>query len=406
MITDLDPEDAAGLLEELRDDLAAELLADLPYDAAARVLAEMPPEEAVDVLAVVDDEARVGALLDHMPDEPADEIRRLLEFAPDSAGGLMTTDIAMLPVGLTAGEAIERIRGLHDELEDLSYVYIVDEDHRLEGVLSFRDLVFKRPGAGLDEVMVRNPISVQTDTDREIVAELATRYHLFGLPVVDETGRLVGMVTTESVIESIQEEATEDFAASVGAGADETVYSAVASSVRMRLPWLVLNLALAMGVAFVIESQTGIIGREPVLAALMPVIAVLGGNGGSQSLAVVIRALATDDLPPSRSREIVGRQVRVGTINGGALAMLSGTLCLVLLDTGIFPSSTASARVALVVGIAALVNLAIGAALGATIPLGLRKAGLDPALASSILLTFTTDLVGFGGFLLMASAFL
>ncbi len=174
----------------------------------------------------------------------------------------------------------------------------------------------------------------------------------------------------------------------------------------MRLPWLVLNLGLAIGVAFVIESQTGIIGREPVLAALMPVIALLGGNGGSQSLAVVIRALATDDLPPSRSREIVGRQIGIGVVNGAALALLSGVLSLVLLETAIFPSSSTPARVALVVGAAALVNLTIGAAVGTTIPLGLRRAGLDPALASSILLTFTTDMVGFGGFLLMASALL
>ena len=405
LFVDLEDEQAAGVLEELRDDLAADFLLVLETDAAARILEEMAVEEAVDILEQLDPEER-DPILSAVEPLVRSDIRRLLRYAPDSAGGLMTTDIARLPLGMTAGEAIERIRQLHDELEDLSYVYIVDEMGHLEGVLSFRDLVFNRPGVGLDEVMVRNPVHVTVDTDREVVADLTQRYHLFGLPVVDETGRLLGMVTHESVVESVQDEASEDFATAMGAGAEETPYTAISMSVRNRLPWLAVNLALSLGVALVVETQTGVISRVPVLAALMPVIALLGGNGGAQSLAVVIRGLAKDELPRSRSVEVVGRQATIGVFEGTALAILAAAASIILIDTGIFTTDASAVRVATVVAIGTLANLAIATTAGTMIPLLMRRIGLDPALAANIFLTLITDLVGFGGFLVVASLLL
>jgi magnesium transporter len=405
LIEGLDLEDAADVLEELRDDLAGELLLDLPVDLAAALLDEMPPDEAVDILEDLEEEDR-EKLLAELPSPSETEIRKLLTYPSDSAGGLMTTDIASLPVGITTGEAIERLRQLHQELDDLSYVYVVDDDRRLVGVLSFRELVFHRPGVGLDEAMVPDPFAVTAGTDREVVAELAQRYHLFGLPVVDEQHRLLGMVDTDSVIEAIQQEASEDFAASVGAGAEETVYSGVGTSVRNRLPWLVLNLLLALTVALVIESQTGVIQRTPVLAALMPVIALLGGNGGSQSLAVVIRGLASDDIPRSQVGSIIARQSAIGVLNGLALSIIAGATAVLLISTGVFDSSAPAGEIAIVVAIAAAANLSLATFAGSVIPLALKRLGQDPALASSIFLTLITDVVGFGGFLLVASALL
>ncbi len=405
LFVELEDEQAAGVLEELRDDLAADFLLVMEPEAAARVIEEMAAEEAVDILEQLDPDER-EPILQACDPLVRSEIRRLLRYAPDSAGGLMTTDIARLPLGITAGEAIERIRQLHEELEDLSYVYIVDDFGRLEGVLSFRDLVFNRPGVGLDDVMVRNPVHVDVNTDREVIADLTQRYHLFGLPVVDEAGRLQGMVTHESVIESVQDEASEDFATAMGAGAEETVYTEIGLSVRKRMPWLGLNLVLALGVALVIEAQTGIIARVPVLAALMPVIALLGGNGGAQSLAVVIRGLAKDEVPRSRSFEVIGRQTGIGVLNGIALAALAGGASLLLLGVGIFGTEASPMRVATVVAIGAFANLSIATAAGTSIPLLMRRLGLDPALAANIFLTLLTDLVGFGGFLIVASLLL
>lgn len=405
LIADLDPDDAADVLEEMQDDLAADILQELDPEDAADLLEEMPADEAVDIIHRLDPEAQRN-LIEKLEPYFTDEVRQLLEYPEDTAGGHMTSSFASLPLGMTAGEAIERIRLLSEELEDLSYVYIVDEDRRLVGVLSFRELVFNRPGVGLDEVMIPNPVAVNPLTDREEAAELAQRYHLYSLPVVDERGRLLGRLPNEEIMEAIQLEASEDFALATGAGAHETVFTPVLGSVRMRLPWLSLNLFLALIVTFVIERQTGIIRDEPILAALMPVIALLGGNGGFQSLAVVIRALATDDVPGNQVFPVLRRQFAIGVMNGAILAILAGALSVFLIETGVFDSGSSAISVALAVSIAAMGNVTIAGLAGGGIPLLLRKFGFDPAQSSSIFLTLITDTVGFGGFLAVAALLL
>ncbi|MGC2239890.1 MAG: magnesium transporter [Acidimicrobiia bacterium] len=406
LLADLDAEDAADVLEQIAPELAAELVEEVPLEDLTAAVTEMTGEAAADLLLELDDDLKENVLA-LMDDESEREIRRLLDYAPDTAGGLMTTEIAALPIGLSAGEATERIRQLHEEYEDLSYVYAVDDMGVLKGVVSFRDLVFVRPGAPLDEVVVPDPLTVKPTTDREIVAELCQRYHLFGVPVVDDGGRLLGMVTTDAVIEAVQDEATEDFAAAVGAGVGETVYTDVTKSFLMRSPWLLLNLLLALIVALVIENQTGVISREPVLAALMPIVASMGGNGGNQSLAVMIRSLASDDVPPSQVAGILIRQTGVGLLNGLAMAVAAAALTYGLIAIGIFESQSSTAtEVAAIVAVAAMVNLIIASFLGSAIPLILRRLGMDPAVAASILLTTFTDVIGFGGFLVVAAVLL
>jgi magnesium transporter len=402
LLAGLDPPDAAEILEEISPELAAELIEELPVASLAAALSEMPGDAAADLIGELDEEVQED-ILAAMSDEAEEEVRSLLAYPPDTAGGLMTTDIAKLPLGLTTGEAIERIRQLHDEYEDLSYVYVVDDEGRLSGVISFRDLVFRRPGSPLAEVMVEDPVAVGTHTDREEVAELCQRYHFFGVPVVDDTGVLLGMVTTEAVMEAIQEEASEDFAAAVGAGAGETVYTDVKRSVRARSPWLLVNLCLATIVALVVEQFTGIISRLPVLAALMPVIATLGGNSGQQSLAVVIRGLATDDIPGSQVPSVLTRQARIGVLNGLILATIAAGIASFLLMTGIFDANDYEVwRISAAVAAGVIVNLTIASVAGTGIPLLLKRLGQDPALASTIFLTLITDTVGFGGFLVVA----
>lgn len=405
LLAGLEPAEAAEVLEEIAPELAAELVEDVPLASLAAALSEMPGEAAADLIGELDEMVQED-LLAAMTSESEAEVRELLTYPPDSAGGLMTTEIPSLPLGLTTGEAIERLRQLNEEYESLSYIYIVDDDNVLQGVLSFRDLVFKRPGAPLADVMVPEPVTVNAMTDREEVAQLCQRYHLLGMPVVDYAGRLLGMVTTDAVIEAIQDEATEDFAAAVGAGVEETVYTRVRESFRMRAPWLVLNLFLALVVAWVIERQTGVISDEPVLAALMPVIALLGGNGGNQSLAVMIRSLASGDVPSAQVRGILGRQAGIGLANGLLLAVVSGLLTYLLLASEVFEAGSSPMDVAVIVAFAALANLFIAAIAGAWIPLVLRKLGLDPAMAAAIFLTLITDVIGFGGFLVVAAILL
>jgi magnesium transporter len=402
LIAGLEAGDAAELLEELRDELAANLLDELPQSEAIRVLEEMSPDEAADVLAAGDD-SMVARLLDAADGEFAGEVRELLSHHPESAGGLMTTDIAALPLGLTVGEAIERIRTLHDEFEDLSYVYVVDEGGRLIGVVSFRDLVYRRPGDGLDEAMVVDPISVPTSADRSAVADLVQRYHLFGVPVVDDDGRLVGMVTSDALLTAVQEEASEDFAVAVGTTAEDSVYLPIRRSIRHRLPWIAFDVAISATVVIAISQFDDVLTSFVVLASLMPLVARIGGDAGAQTLAVVIRGLATDGIRGSDTRRVLARETAIGVFNGLVIGILAGALGLALqaFKTGVDPW-----RVAMAMMLAAWVNMILAGLSGAAIPLTLRRLGFDPALGSNLFLTTLTDMVGFAGFLAVATAIL
>ncbi|MDE0643668.1 MAG: magnesium transporter [bacterium] len=397
LLSDLNVSDAAGILNEMRPELSVDLLEELSPARIPRLISAMDADMAADLLGQLDDRDRHQILAELEP-EISHDLIALLQHAPDSAGGLMTTDVAVLQVGLTAGEATERLRQLHDQINDLSYVYVVDHRRHLVGVVSFRDLVFARPGVGLEETMVEHPVSVRPETDREEVSELAQRYGLFGLPVVDHSGVLLGMVTHEAVVESVRAEASEDFAAAMGAGPEETVFTSVTRAAAMRLPWMVINLVMALVVAFVIERQSSVINDiGPILAALMPVVALMGGNAGAQSLAVVIRSMAIDGLAPSRAGKVLLNQVAIGLINSVPIGLLAGIVGYVF--GGTF-------RFGLTMGVATTANLVIGTLSGTAIPLVLRRMGFDPALASNIFLTLVTDVVGFGGFLVVATLLL
>jgi magnesium transporter len=408
LLSELDTDEAADVLDEMRPEAAADVLEELTAAEAAALIAGMEPDQAADVIGFLEPQNRT-ALLAALDPAAATELEQLLVYEADTAGGMMTTDVAALPIGMTTGEAIETLRRLHDELgSHLLYVYVVDDDERLRGVVSFRDLVFSRPGRGLDEVMVRDPVAVTTDSDREEVAELILRYHLIAIPVVDseEGRRLVGMVKFGEAIEAIQAEAGEDIAVMVGAGEEESVFTPVRLSVQRRLPWILFNLVVGFLIATMIAQFEGTLAAYAILVAYMPLVALVGGNSGAQSLAVVIRSIAVGDLPPGRARRAVRREMAVGMINGvivAAIAGLIGALTVSLLgDQG----AVSPAKMATIIMVAILVAFFVAGLVGAGIPVVLRRMGQDPALASNIFLTLTVDLVSFGTFLLTASLLL
>lgn len=393
LLRDLDLDDGADVLDEMRAPAAADVVEELSIERAAELIAEMETHQAVDLLAELEDELRAQLMVALDP-EVRLAINRLIVYPDDSAGGLMTTDYASLPAGITSGEAIEALRRLHAEIgSNLTYVYVVDTQGKLAGVAPFRELVFARPHTGLEDIMVADPVAVTVDTDREIVAELIQRYHLISLPVTDGQDHLVGIVKVDEAMEAAQAEATEDIAQMVGAGAEETVYTEVPVSVRRRLPWIALNLLIGLLLAIVIGGFEGLIEDKAVLASFMPMIALLGGNSGAQSLAVIIRAMAVGSVPPGRAARAIRREATIGLINGAVIAALSGVL-------GGFVAGEAG--IGFVIGVAVFVNLVVAGFVGASIPIILRRLGQDPALASNIFLTTVTDVVGFGGFLLTA----
>ncbi len=431
-----DPEDAADILEALDEEGAADLLSGLPVDDAGDVLDEMKPEAAADVLeelapaqaavllaGMEPDQAAdvVGALepeertavLAGLDPETAAEIERLLVYEADTAGGMMTTDVAALPMGMTAGEAIEALRRIHDELgSNLTYVYAVDDLGRLRGVVPFRELVFARPGQGLDEVMLHDPVAVTPGTDREMVAELIHRYHLLSIPVVDEQGALLGMVKFGEAIEAIRAEAGEDLAVMFGAGEEESVFTPVRRSVRRRLPWNVFNLLAGFITVFVVSRFETTLARYALLAAFMPLVAGLSGNSGAQAVAVTIRSIAMGELPPGREARAVRRELGIGIARGVIVALLgallvAGTIALFQLG-GTRPDEAliSPLQMGVIIFISMIVGFLVAALAGSTIPLLLRRLGLDPAVASNIFLTMITDAVGFGSFLLTATLLL
>ncbi len=407
LLKELDPDDAGEVLDEMRPEAAADVLESIRPSTAASLIAMMDADQAADVIGALEADERT-AVLSALDPETAEEIHSLLLYAADTAGGMMTTDFAALPEGMTTGEAIEALRRLHDELgSNLSYVYVVDNGGHLKGVVSFRELVFARPGRGLDSVMVADPVSVTTDMDREIVSELIHRFHLVAIPVVDEQHRLVGIVKWGEAIEAIQAEAGEDLAVMFGAGEAETVFTPVGHSVRMRLPWNIFNLAAGFVTVFVISLFQGTLSNFAVLAAFMPLVAGLSGNSGAQAVAVTIRSIAVGDLPPGREWRAVRRELAIGLSRGVVIAVLGALVAATAVV--LFPgesSGVTSAQMAIIIFVSMMIGFLMAALAGSSIPLLLRRFGFDPAMASNIFLTMVTDAVGFGVFLATATLLL
>jgi magnesium transporter len=397
IIQGLDLEDAAGLLTEMEPHDRVELVRELSPDYMADLLEEMAPDDAADVLEDLDADHR-QRLLKRVEKEDATEIKSLLTFDPDTAGGVMNTEVMVLEQGLTADQAITLIRRAVEETEIPYYAYVVDEEERLQGVVSLRDLLRSRPGTFLKDLLKdQSLITVLADTDKEEVARQIGRYNFLAIPVVDPVGRLLGVVTHDDVIDIIHEEASEDMQIMVGAGANETADTPWIKSVRMRLPWLVINVLNSAVAAWVVHQFEGTIAEMAILAALMPIVANQAGNAGQQSLAVMIRQLAVERFDRKKSWYAVLREIRIGVLNGliiGLFAML-GVLAL-----------THKPGLAVIMAAALGLDMVLGTVAGASFPLILKEMGRDPAQSSSIFLTTVTDSAGFFLFLGLAGAFL
>lgn len=397
VLRNLPAEDAADALAELDEHVRVDLLENLDADIAAQILAEMSPDDAADVLDELDEDHR-DVLLNNLDTEDADEIRHLMAFDPDTAGGVMNTEIVILDQGLTADQGIMQIRREIEDKENPYYAYIVDEEDRLTGVLSLRDLLLSRPGVLLrEEVSNQNVISVLFDQDKEEVAHLLGHYNFMAMPVVDYEGRILGVVTYDDIFDILQDEASEDMLGMVGAAQDETVDTPWHESLVKRLPWLVVNMLNSALSASVVYMFEGSITQMAILAVLMPMVANQAGNTGQQALAVMIRQLAVDRFDNRKAWRAVAREGKIGLASGIIMAVL---VCAVVW------ALSGKFALAGVMGLALLCDMLLGAVAGGSIPLIFRALGRDPAQASSIFLTAITDGAGFFIFLGLASVLL
>lgn len=397
VLTHLSTEEAAEALAELDEEVAGDVLENMDADDAARLIAEMDPDDAVDILDEVEEGHR-DILLSNLPADDAEELRMLLSFDPDTAAGVMNTDIIMVSSSSTVDEAIMLIRSELEEKEMPYYVYVVDSQETLEGVISLRDLMLAKPGTLLTNMVNKQDvISVQYDTDKAEVARLLGHYNFLCLPVVDREEHLMGVVTHDDVLDIIQDEASSDMLGMVGAGQDENVDTPWTRSVRIRLPWLVINMCTSSLSAFIVSMFEGSIAQMALLAVLMPMVANQAGNTGQQALAVMIRQLATESFDARRSWGAVFRESKIGLGTGIFMALLAYIGVMFL---------SRNSMLATVMGIALLLDMLLGAVAGGAIPLVLRALGRDPAQASSIFLTALTDSGGFFIFLGLATTFL
>ncbi|MEM9227028.1 MAG: magnesium transporter [Verrucomicrobiota bacterium] len=387
-------EHAKDVLAEMDADDAAKVVEAMREQRAVKILEELDPDDSADIVGEMEDADR-ERLLDKVDDETEATVRELIAYDSDTAGGIMTTEVATARPSMTVIQTVRHIQKLNDEFEHIFYVYVIDEEQRLLGVLSMRDLVMHGPLDYLRDIMTDDIAGIcQVDEDQEEVARRMAELNLNALPVVDDEDRLVGMITHDDVLDIVLSEATEDIQKMVGAGGDEAVDDPIRESIQRRSPWLVVNLVTALLAGAVVYAFEKQISELTILAVCMPVVANLGGNTGAQTLAVIIRSLALGQIQTGEDRRICLREGIKGLLNGLLIGVLSAGI------VGLF---TSSAMTALVVFIAMILSMTYAGTAGALIPILLNKVGFDPAQSSSIFVTASTDIVGFAIFLGLGS---
>lgn len=386
-----DPDTLAYLNEFVRE----EVLEALGPEAASAVLAQLETDDAVDVLSDLSEEEQ-AAILAGLPLPERAVIEQGLAYPEYSAGRLMQREVVAVPDYWTVGQTIDYLRA-HPDLPDEFYdIFLIDPRFRVVGVVPLSRVLRSRRTIPLTELKQKELRTFAADDDQEEVARAFHRYALVSAPVVGPDGRLLGVITIDDVVDVIEEEAEDDFLKLGGVSEDDTYAPTLRTSLK-RLPWLVVNLFTAMLGAFVIAQFEGTLERLVALAALMPMVAGMGGNAGTQALTVTVRALAAGEVTPGNAWRTLRKELAVGLVNGLTFLVLGSIFAFVWLG---------EPMLALAFGAALLVNLITAAVIGAAIPMLLERFGLDPAVASSVFLTMVTDCVGFFAFLGLASLLL
>ncbi len=391
----LDSETLAEVLSELDDNLREEILDTVTPTALAKALEELDSDDAADVVDDLEGEKRAQVLA-AMDETDRAAVEASLAHEDETAGRLMQREVLAAPQFWTVGQTIDHVRVAGDELPELFFdIYIVDPAYRPIGAVPVSQLLRAKRETTLAELM--EPVTeITVEMDQEEVAYIFDKYHLISAPVIDPGGRLVGQITVDDIVGVIQEESEEDILALAGvsdAGRDAGVWDVAKS----RLPWLVVNTLTAALAASVIGAFQAEIGKLLTLAILMPVVASLGGNAGTQTLAVAVRALASRELNAANAMRIIFREMTVGLINGGVLAAIMGAATFVFFR---------DPMLCLTIALALMINLFVASLAGILVPLALDKLERDPAVSSSVFVTFVTDFTGFLSFLGLAALIL
>jgi magnesium transporter len=407
LLEHLEPKQCQRLVEVLKDQFNPDVLPELDdavrdtvmhamgFEDFAQALTQLDSDEAVYIAGLLEPERR-EALLEKLPAADRMQIEQSLSYGEETAGRLVQREVVAVPDYWTVGETIDYLRAARKLPDEFYVVFVVDPRHRPVGLVDLNRLVRSRRPVKMRDIVNPDMALISPDMDQEDVAYLFRQRDLVTAPVVEKSGRLIGQITIDDIVDVINEEAQEDIFKLAGV-AESNLYGAVLETVRGRFSWLLLNLLTAVAASIVIGWFQPTIERLVALAVLMPIVASMGGNAGTQTLTVAVRSLATKDLDASNAARIVGKEVLAGLFNGGLFAVLSALVAYIWFqDLGL----------GLVIAAAMMVNLLIAGLAGITIPIALDKFKIDPATSSAVFLTTVTDIVGFFTFLGLAAVFL
>lgn len=384
------------ILAELGEAVAERVVERLGTVQAAEAVASMATDDAVEVVEALDADVQ-QAVLGVLPDIRRDRIREGLAWPEESAGRLMQRNVVALPDDWNVGKAIDYLRMADDLPADFFDLFLVDRDHRPIGTIPLSRVLRTRRSAALTGIVRPDLRTIPAGMDQEEVAFLFRQRDLISAPVVDEDGRLLGVVTVDDVVDVIHEEHEEDILALAGVGAEDNFFEAIMDTTRSRFIWLMIHLVAAIAASWVISLFAGTIQELVALAILMPIVATMGGTAGVQALTVAVRAIAVKELTPMNAVRAIRKELLVSGLNGLLFAVLIG---------GVAWAWFASPALGGVIALAMVINLLTAGFTGSVLPVVLQRAGFDPAVASSALLTSITDVVGFYVFLGLAAALL
>ena len=380
------------VLAEIEPDTREVVMAYLDPSHLAAAIQELDSDDATEVVEELDPETRV-AVLAEISEIDRQAVEQSLAFEDETAGRLMQREFVAAPEFWSVGHALDHMRASDDLPDKFHDLFVIDTGFRPVGEIPVCRLLSARRDVALSDLMEPPRILVDPETDQEEVAYLFQKYHLVSAPVVDSAGRLTGMLTLDDIVHVIQDENKEDMLALAGVN-EAGLADTVVRSVRSRAPWLLVNLATAVLASGVIALFEGAISQVVALAVLMPIVASMGGNAGTQSLAVAVRSIAERDLTAANAMRVIWRELATGMVNGLIFAVVMGAVTILWFQ---------DVALASVIAIAMVLNLACAGLSGILVPLGLVRAGADPAVASSVFVTTVTDVVGFLAFLGLAT---
>jgi len=386
---------AVKIFDEVQPKIGAEILGKFNIEYISSIFEKVSHEQTANIFRCFSGE-KSRELLKTLNPQLASKIAEILNYPNESAGRLMQPEFIAFRKDMKVREVISQLRNFAKKRVPTSYCYVVDYKNNLLGVLNMRDLVLAGLTQSVEEIMKKDVIKVSPFADREQLINIFTEKHYLAIPVVNDEGKLIGVVNTKGLIESTEEEASEDIQILFGASAEERVYSPLFFKVKKRLPWLYINLVTAFMAGAVVAFFEDLISRIVVLAVFLPIIAGQGGNAGTQSLSVVIRALVMREVKPKTAVKAVISETAANTVSGVLIGVVTALVAWVW---------KGSAFLGVIVGMAMIINMIAAGMFGAFIPLAMKKMGYDPAHASGIFLTTITDIVGFFSFLGLAYFF-